>query len=82
LKLVSLLYDCDEELCPVMTLIGLNEASKRNNDELLYVFGENCLSILYFCDSQGAENKYWKLAYELKEEIEVMVETKTEICFI
>lgn len=58
LKLVSLLYDCDEELCPVMTLIGLNEASKRNNDELLYVFGENCLSILYFCDSQGAENKY------------------------
>jgi len=36
------------------------------------------LTLLYFSENTGSEIKYRKLANELREEIETMVETKTE----
>lgn len=36
------------------------------------------MTLLYFSENTGSEIKYRKLANELREEIETMVETKTE----
>ena len=50
---------------------------KRNSEDCLYVFCDSNLSLLYFSDQQGSDNKYKQLVNEVREDIESMADTIT-----